>query len=348
MYLSSDGSGGKSVLWVSQDNGKTWSDPVGRSGGRHTTFALSSDGTTIIGMGGKSTDIDGYMPKSISNDGGKTWDVVKTRFPALGGNQRPIIIRLQSGRLFFAADYQHISGRKPDDITESGSFVALSDDDGKNWHVKKLIGTQQHENPKAHKGADTLGYSTARQAPNGMIHLITTMNRPCLHLELNEAWILQDQVDTRSEEQLMQPTTAAISGVKKYQENYPSGKVKTIWYAGTAPLQGDLNVAVATGRYLLHGEEKWYYENGHIQREATYNLGSKVKTETYWAPNGTKLWQWHYRDDGASVWTQYWPNKKKKAESVWRNFKCDGTATLWDSSGNVISSKKFAEGIMLD
>ncbi len=349
MYLSSDGSGGKSVLWVSKDNGKTWSDPVGRSGGRHTTFALSSDGTTIIGMGGKSTDIDGYMPKSISKDGGKTWDVVKTRFPALGGNQRPIIIRLQSGRLFFAADFQHISGRKPDDITQSGSFVALSDDDGENWHVKKLVGTQQHENPKAHKGAHTIGYSTARQAPNGMIHLITTMNRPCLHFELNEAWILQDEVDIRSEKQLMQPTAKVVSGVKKYQENYPSGKVKTTWYAGKAD----------DGRYLLHGEEKWYYENSHIQREANYNLGRKVKTETYWAPDGTKMWQWHYRDGpyrantnaavaASSVWTQYWPNGKKKAESTWRNFKCDGTATLWDLSGNVISSKQFAEGIMLD
>jgi antitoxin component YwqK of YwqJK toxin-antitoxin module len=432
IYLSSDGAGGKSVLWVSKDNGKTWSDPVGRSGGRHTTFALLSDGKTIIGMGGKNTDIDGYMPKSISKDGGKTWEVVKTRFPAQGSNQRPIIIRLQSGRLFFAADFQHISGRKPDDITQSGSFVALSDDDGENWHVKKLIGAQQHENPKSHKGAHTIGYSTARQAPNGMIHLITTMNRPCLHFEINEAWILQDEpipVPTSREDTdesrragneptapyrghlnaaVAAPTGAntyvaeatVISGVKKYQENYPSGKVKTTWYAGIAPLQGDLNAAIAAnGRYLLHGEEKWYYENSHIQREASYNLGRKVKTETYWAPDGTKLWQWHYREPlqghlkvpahrdaatnvavatpteantnvavaaptgaikcGYSRWTQYWPNGKKKAESTWRNFgptgpfncgysHCDGTATLWDSSGNVISSKKFAEGKMLD
>jgi antitoxin component YwqK of YwqJK toxin-antitoxin module len=57
-------------------------------------------------------------------------------------------------------------------------------------------------------------------------------------------------------------------------------------------------------------------------------------------------WQWHHRDDGTSLWTQHWPNGKKKAESTWRNFKCHGTATLWDQSGSVISEKQFVDGIM--
>jgi formylglycine-generating enzyme required for sulfatase activity len=338
MYLSSDGSGGKSVLWVSKDNGKTWRDPVGRSGGRHTTFVLMKDETTILGMGGKNTDIDGYMPKSISRDGGKTWEVTKTRFPAQGSNQRPIILRLQSGRLFFAADYQHISGRKPEAITESGSYVALSENDGETWHVKTLIGTQPHENPDRHKGADTIGYSTARQAPNGMIHLITTMNRPCLHFALNEAWILSDEADESSDEKLMKSTATSISRVREHRETYASGKIKATWYAGTAD----------NGRYLLHGKETWYYENGHRQREATYNLGQKVDIETYWAENGTKKWQWHHRDDGSSVWTQYWPNKQRRAESTWRNFKCEGTAGLWDAAGKLVSEKKFVDGRFAD
>ena len=37
----------------------------------------------------QNTNIDGYMPKAISKDGGRTWIVSKTPFPALSSNQRP-------------------------------------------------------------------------------------------------------------------------------------------------------------------------------------------------------------------------------------------------------------------
>lgn len=41
-----------------------------------------------------------------------------------------------------------------------------------------------------------LGVALNPQAPNGMIHLITTMNTPCLHFEFNEAWVLSDEGET--------------------------------------------------------------------------------------------------------------------------------------------------------
>jgi hypothetical protein len=305
IYVPSDGCGGKSVLWASKDNGRTWYDTGGRSGGRHTTYVLLKDGS-ILGMGGKNTDIDGFMPKSISTDGGKTWEVSKTPFPAQGSNQRPSVMRLASGKLFFAGDFQHINGRQPKGVTQRGSYVALSEDEGQNWYIKKLIGTQQHENSDRHNGADTIGYSAARQAPNGIIHLITTMNRPCLHLTFNEAWILDQNADERSNAELMKPTAKAISQVKEYRETYPSGKLKAKWMAGIAD----------NGRYLLHGTETWYYENGHRQWEVTHNLGRKVGIETHWALDGTKKWQWHHRDDGSSIWTQWWSNGQKKSKST--------------------------------
>ncbi len=62
-------------------------------------YCVLKDGS-ILGMGGKNTDIDGFMPSVVSRDGGKTWEKSKTVFPALGGNQRPSLLRLQSGRLF--------------------------------------------------------------------------------------------------------------------------------------------------------------------------------------------------------------------------------------------------------
>ena len=338
MYVSSDA--GTSVLWVSHDNGNTWYDPGARTGGRHTTFVLLKDGS-ILGMGGKNTDIDGFMPKSISHDGGKSWEITKTGFCCLGGNQRPSVLRLQSGRLFFAGDFQRKKdGFQPEGITQRGVYLALSDDEGQTWHIKNLAAAQVHENPRAAevmKGG-TIGYSAARQGPNGVIHLITSMNNPCLHFEMNEAWILAEDGEDKSDAEVMSSSATNISDVKDYEEKYPNGKVRVKWSAGT----GD------DGRYLLHGEMTWFYEDGQKQREADYSLGYKVGQETYWSGGGRKLWRWQHKEDGVSVWTQWWLNGGKKAESTWRNFKCHGVSTCWDMSGKAISQVTFANGELVE
>ncbi len=332
MFVSSDAVGGTSVLWASKDNGKTWYDTEGRSAGRHTTYVLLKDGS-ILGMGGKNTDIDGFMPKAISKDGGKTWEISKTPFCSLANNQRPSIIRLQSGRLFFAGDFQRLDGFQPQGINQRGSYVALSDDEGNSWHIKKLQGAQPHENPeifKAMKG-ETIGYSVAHQAPNGMIHLITTMNSPCLHFEMNEAWILSDDNENLSDTELMKSKAMSISDVKTYEEKYPDGKPRLKYSAGISD----------DGRYLLHGKETWFYKNGNKQKEAIYKLGYKVGTETYWSSDGKKLWEWQYNEDGTSIWTQWYHNGQMKAQSTWRNFRCEGVATRWDIDGKVINQEHF-------
>jgi len=246
-YVSCDGSGGQSVLWVSPDRMKTWQDPGGRTGGRHTSFILLKDGKTILGMGGKNTDINGCMPKSISDDGGKTWTITPTPFAPLGANQRPCVIRLASGRLFFCGDFQRSrDNKKPPSIKQSGAYGAFSDDEGRTWRIKKLIGTQPHENPQWYGPPHTIGYSVARQAPNGVIHIITTMNRPCLHFEINEAWLLSDSTPPAGDEVLMANTARSVRDVQTYEEKYPGGQVRLAWQAGI----GD------DGRYILHGKEK--------------------------------------------------------------------------------------------
>jgi len=118
-------------------------------------------------MGGKNTNIDGYMPKSISDNGGQSYDIIeKTPFCTLGSNQRPCIIRLASGRLFFCSDFQRTADcYQPPGITEKGALVALSDNEGLSWHIKKIPTALRHESRPC-DGA-TLGYSVARQAPNG-------------------------------------------------------------------------------------------------------------------------------------------------------------------------------------
>jgi len=343
IYIPSDAIGGSSLLWASRDNGKTWFDTGGRTGGRHTTFALLKDGS-ILGMGGKNTNIDGFMPKSISRDWGKTWQISKSPFAALGSNQRPTLIRLASGRLFFAGDYQHYNGNQPKGVTERGCYVALSEDEGQTWTIKTLPGTLPHETkvlpglkepwgaPK--HSAGTLGYSVARQAPNGVIHLVTTMNHPALHFAMNEAWILEKRA--RDGGNSMGHSSGRSTAVLASEEKYPGGEIKAKWSGRKQP----------DGRYVLHGRQTFWFDNGRKQWEVSFVDGRKVGIETLWDREGRKIWTWDHQDDGTSLWVQFWPNGQKKHESSWRDGRCEGTAKHWDKRGTLRGQFEFRDGIL--
>jgi len=124
----------------------------------------------------------------------------------------------------------------------------------------------------------------------------------------------------------------------EYIETYPNGKIKAVWKAGI----GD------DGRYLLHGTETWFYENGKKKWQADYDIGRKIGRETFWSPDGKKDWTWDCRENGTSVWTNWWPNGRKKTESTWYNFKCEGPATQWDKKGNTLHQVKFENGVSMD
>lgn len=342
IYVASDGEGPASVLWVSHDDGRTWSDPGGRTGGRHTAFVPLEDGR-ILGMGGKSSDIDGFMPKSISGDGGKTWTVSKTPFPSLGSNQRPTVLRLASGRLFFAGDLQRRDGFQPEGFTGRGAYVALSDDEGETWRMKRLPGAEEHESAerRAEMRGETIGYSVARQAPNGVIHLITSMNEQALHFALNEAWILavdQPEPGTLPGGSVSLGSTATgIADVRTYEERV-AGELRATWSGGVAE----------DGRWLLDGPETWSYQGGGTQWEATYEMGRKVGKETFWREDGSVLWTWDHRTDGTGVWTRFWPNGRKRSESTWRDLRAEGDATQWSPSGEVVRRVTFRDGVPVD
>lgn len=309
IYLAVDARGGgplgsQSMLWCTTDDGLTWHDTLGRTGGRHTTFVLRNDGS-IMGMGGKNTNIDNFMPRSISTDGGRSYTFSKTPFSQLNSGQRPCIIRLASGRLFMAGDYQPSKHtHKPASIKESGAYVALSDDDGETWHIKRIPGAYS-----IHRKMPDLGYCVARQGPNGLINLITSLNGPALHFQMNEAWILSGDTYADNDPRMDQSTATSVSGVEEHRENYPSGRPRIVWSTGLAN----------NGRVLLQGRERWFYPNGARQREAEYRLGRKVGDEIYWAPDGTKEWEWVYHDDGTSEWTTYWSDGAKRSHSTWKN-----------------------------
>jgi formylglycine-generating enzyme required for sulfatase activity len=337
MYVASDAVGGESLLWATKNHGETWIDTGGRTAGRHTAFVRLKDGS-ILAMGGKNTDIDGFMPKTVSHDGGKTWDPpTKTPFAALGSNQRPTILRLASGRLFFASDFQSRRGKQPEGIKEHGSFVALSSDEGKTWHVKKLTTALPHEAHILEKGGHgdyhgfgTLGYTVATQGANGLIHLITSMNFPSQEFEMNEAWILSDAEPQTPEAQSPGKETRS-------EQRYPNGKIQASW-------AGEIN---SNGYYELSGPETWYSQNGVKRYEVHWQNGKKTGMETYWASDGHKIWEWQWASEGNGTWTQYWPNGKKKSESSWRDGRCTGTATRWSPSGEMVETHQFADGRMV-
>ncbi|MGH7587194.1 MAG: SUMF1/EgtB/PvdO family nonheme iron enzyme [Gemmatimonadota bacterium] len=342
IYVASDGEGPESVLWVSHDDGRTWIDTGGRTGGRHTAFVPLEDGR-ILGMGGKSSDIDGFMPKSISRDGGKSWTVSKTPFPSLGSNQRPTVLRLASGRLFFAGDLQRRDGSQPEGFTGRGAYVALSDDEGETWRMKRLPGAEEHESAerRAEMRGETIGYSVARQAPNGVIHLITSMNEQALHFALNEAWMLASD-DPAPEAPpdgsvSLGSTATGIADVRTYEERV-AGEPRATWSGGVAD----------DGRWLLHGPETWSYPAGGTQWEATYEMGRKVGKETFWREDGSVLWTWDHRADGTGVWTRFWPNGQKRSESTWRDLRAEGVATEWSPSGEVVRRATFRDGVPVD
>ncbi|MHC4637036.1 MAG: SUMF1/EgtB/PvdO family nonheme iron enzyme, partial [Planctomycetota bacterium] len=105
IYLTVDGSHSplSCLLFASKDNGRTWYDTGGRTYGRHTTFIIHDD-DTLMGFGGKQSEIDGFHPINISKDGGRTYEIIPSTLPALGGGTRASLIKLSSGRLFYVGD----------------------------------------------------------------------------------------------------------------------------------------------------------------------------------------------------------------------------------------------------
>jgi formylglycine-generating enzyme required for sulfatase activity len=298
IYLPVDGAGSTSVVFASKDEGKSWFDTGGRTAGRHTTLVLAKDGS-LIGFGGKNSNIDGFMPKAVSRDGGKTWEKSKTPFQPLGSGQRPSVIRLASGRLFFVAD---LFDKKKLGEPGAGAFVALSDDDGEAWKTRRL------------PGLITVGYTTATQAPNGVIHIVTSKNKPELHIELNEAWVMEGGPPAA--------VPADPHGVREYREQYPGGNTRATWNAGVA----------SDGRYVLDGRQVFSYQNGQKQWEATFQSGRKTGVETWWDATGVKRWERTYGADGTWTWRIYDAAGKLSAESRWQGKKMAGANPEGSSS----------------
>lgn len=288
IYIPTDatGKGSMSAVWATHDDGETWFDTGGRTGGRHTTLTIAKDGG-LLGFGGKNSNIEGRMPLSNSHDGGKTWTQVKTPFDPLGSGERPSVIRLRSGRLFFVADYNpHNQAHGP---KTAGAYVALSSDDGKTWTLKRLPGFL------------TVGYVTACQGPDGLIHVVTSKNHPNDEIVLNESWVLDANAGSS-------PAPTSISSVHSHREYWPDHKLRAEWSTGRAN----------NGELLLEGSKKFYFADGRLQWSGEFHLGRKTGAEILYRENGSKIWEKQWNGD-QWTWRLFDETGHQQAISHWNN-----------------------------
>jgi hypothetical protein len=340
MYFAMDAAKDQSFLWRSLDNGVRWHDMGGRTVGRHSTIVPLDGTVSLLAIGGKSTSINGWSPKSTSHDWGVSWsNGTESAFPALGGNQRPCLIRLANGHLCFASDSYHRKAEKSPGgwVAGQGCMVGVSTNNGTTWRIRRLPVELPHE---ADRKFGTLGYATLRQAPNGVIHLLATMTHPCLHYEFNEAWVWSEAGDVAPEN--------GDGVVRAYRESHADGTVRATWSARIC----------SNGRYLLQGTTTSYYEGGQKEYEVTHRNGRKTGTEIFWGPDGTRVWSWtHDLEKNRSKWVHWWNTGVKRIESEWntqpkardldRRFPglvADGPAYHWKQDGSPACAFGFTNG----
>jgi predicted neuraminidase len=123
--------------------------------------------------GGYRPDEVGYLVRSTSRDGGRTWSPgVDSRFP--NPNAAVDLLRLKSGRLLLVYN-DSMTGRSP--LT-----VALSTDDDATWPARRNIA----------EGRGDFAYPSAFQARDGTIHVVFTSNGRTVvnHATFDMDWIL--------------------------------------------------------------------------------------------------------------------------------------------------------------
>ena len=189
---------GRRTLWISRDEGLTWSNPGGDILGVHAGVTQLKDGS-IFALSRSNGDRE-KMPISISRDGGKTFTYKPSEFTPIGGGQRLVLLRLKDGPLFLASFANLGEGMEITDSTGRkrkirGLFAALSEDEGKTWPYKRLVSddgpgrtiecTDGGAITLSARSAEYRGYLAGCQSADGLIHLISSRE----HYAFNLKWL---------------------------------------------------------------------------------------------------------------------------------------------------------------
>jgi formylglycine-generating enzyme required for sulfatase activity len=221
IIVSGDANPG-SAIHISRDDGRTFVDPGANR--PEPSFADGTTGAWIAGIHcgfvqllngdllafGRSNDINGYMPRSLSTDMGENWTYSASLFQPIGGGQRCVLLRLEYSygeRLGGTVDGPILmlsfgSGTMLNGEHQlegcSGMFAAISYDECQTWTDKKLISNLQGSDSVFLDGggntgwftmsrteAEPRGYLSATQSPDGVIHVCSSR----LYYAFNLAWI---------------------------------------------------------------------------------------------------------------------------------------------------------------
>jgi sulfatase modifying factor 1 len=213
----SDGSpddGQGSSFNISEDGGKTWVMNTLKDGppGNHTNGVELNDGRIMTFSRDKGKTL-GCLPKSISNDKGRTFTYHKSEFPGIGTVMRLALIRLEYsnpdldpkglGRkpillVSIAPDGTTAKDANGKEAKVEGTYAAVSWDEGETWPVKRVMSNVKTGSKKYLAGpwnreitldathGQNKSYWAATQAPNGIIHL----NDSRLNYAFNLAWLI--------------------------------------------------------------------------------------------------------------------------------------------------------------
>jgi len=226
-----------STIWVSTDQGLTWSDAGGKIRGIHAGIVQLKDGR-LMALG-RNQNIDGWMPRSVSSDMGKTWQSSASVLPPITGGQRAALIRLKQGPLFFASFAGNINNFEPTPDKKrpprhvSSLFGAISFDNGNTWPVRRVISDCKSDHPvdtidnapvlmNPHS-SEPLGYLSVCQDAEGIIHVISSTN----HYAFNLAWLKQEPPKFSLSPR---PLSARGELPNVYDPNELPGRADTPWH----------------------------------------------------------------------------------------------------------------------
>lgn len=218
------------AVYISND-GISWFDPglnqavpefaEGKNGawiaGIHASVVELDNGNLLAA--GRSNNINGRMPFSVSADGGLTWKYSASDLPPAGSGQRLAMVRLQEGPILLVSftesrdlPREQMEGIEGYDANGnrtkiSGLYAAVSYDEGKTWPVKRVISDgsgslvdstdpNQYEQGAQNKNGnriftmdavsgEAMGYCAMIQAQDGIIHLVSSKQ----HYQFNYQWL---------------------------------------------------------------------------------------------------------------------------------------------------------------
>lgn len=169
LVVACDGDGHRDErLIISKDMGLTWKVAQGDMRATVGKYAIHpaiierNDGAILSFLRGPDP-----LATLVSSDRGDSWKQVDSKFPGLSVGQKCCALRLASGAMLLCS----IDRTKT--LVGGGTYVALSEDEGKTWpFIKKVEGPT--------------GYMSVAQAPNGLIYLFGS-RMSCA--AFNELWI---------------------------------------------------------------------------------------------------------------------------------------------------------------